>query len=303
MLIVEHRLGFVLANAGIDRSNIDPQGASEPVLLLPQDPDASAAIMCERFARHFNRTPAVIITDSWGRAWRHGTTGVAIGVAGLPALMDLRGRPDLFGHRLRVTQTAFADEIACAASLIMGQANEGRPAVLVRGLSWDREGFFRSRADPLARGGPVPVTAQRSLVVALSGGVGGAKLVLGLSRIVPAANLVAIVNTADDFEHLGLSISPDLDSVMYALAGLDDRRRGWGRREETWTFMSSLAVLGGETWFQLGDGDLATHVERTRRRKTGEKLSDYHRRFLSPPQHCRACPADERRCGAHLDRH
>jgi coenzyme F420-0:L-glutamate ligase/coenzyme F420-1:gamma-L-glutamate ligase len=139
VLIVEHRLGFVLANAGVDRSNIDPQGASEPVLLLPQDPDASAAMMRERFAQHFNRTPAVIITDSWGRAWRHGTIGVAIGVAGLPALMDLRGRPDLFGHRLRVTQTALADEIACAASLIMGQANEGRPAVLLRGLSWDRE--------------------------------------------------------------------------------------------------------------------------------------------------------------------
>ena len=117
------------------------------------------------------------------------------------------------------------------------------------------------------------MSAQRSLVVALSGGVGGAKLVLGISRIVPAANLVAIVNTADDFEHLGLSISPDVDSVMYALAGLDDPRRGWGRREETWTFMSALAGLGGETWFQLGDGDLATHVERTRRRKTGEKLS------------------------------
>jgi coenzyme F420-0:L-glutamate ligase/coenzyme F420-1:gamma-L-glutamate ligase len=139
VLIVEHRLGFVLANAGVDRSNIDPQGASEPVLLLPQDPDASAAMMRERFAQHFNRTPAVIITDSWGRAWRHGTIGVAIGVAGLPALLDLRGRPDLFGHQLRVTQTALADEIACAASLIMGQANEGRPVVLVRGLSWDQE--------------------------------------------------------------------------------------------------------------------------------------------------------------------
>jgi LPPG:FO 2-phospho-L-lactate transferase len=117
------------------------------------------------------------------------------------------------------------------------------------------------------------VSAERSLVVALSGGIGGAKLVLGLSRVVAPADLVVIVNTSDDFEHIGLSISPDLDTVMYTLAGLDDPQRGWGRREETWTFMSALARLGGETWFQLGDGDLAIHVERTRRLMAGEKLS------------------------------
>jgi LPPG:FO 2-phospho-L-lactate transferase len=117
------------------------------------------------------------------------------------------------------------------------------------------------------------VTAARSRVVALSGGVGGAKLVLGLSRVMPPADLVVIVNTADDFEHLGLAISPDLDTVMYTLAGLDDAQRGWGRRDETWTFMSALAALGGETWFQLGDGDLATHMERTRRLRAGESLS------------------------------
>ena len=113
----------------------------------------------------------------------------------------------------------------------------------------------------------------RSLVVALSGGIGGAKLVVGLSRIVPATDLVVIANTGDDFEHLGLAISPDLDTIMYALAGLDDPQRGWGRHTETWSFMAALAALGGETWFQLGDGDLATHVERTRRRAAGEALS------------------------------
>jgi LPPG:FO 2-phospho-L-lactate transferase len=113
----------------------------------------------------------------------------------------------------------------------------------------------------------------RSLVVALSGGIGGAKLVLGLSRVMPAGDLVVIANTGDDFEHLGLAISPDLDTIMYALAGLDDPQRGWGRRAETWTFMAALAALGGETWFRLGDGDLATHVERTRRRAAGETLS------------------------------
>lgn len=136
VLIIEHRLGFIMANAGVDRSNIDPDVGAEPVLLLPSDPDASAGVLRERLAAHFRSRLGVIITDSWGRAWRRGTVGVALGVAGLPALMDMRGRSDLFGHELRVTQTGFADEIASAASLIMGQADEGRPVVLVRGLSW-----------------------------------------------------------------------------------------------------------------------------------------------------------------------
>jgi LPPG:FO 2-phospho-L-lactate transferase len=115
--------------------------------------------------------------------------------------------------------------------------------------------------------------AEKSLVVALSGGIGGAKLALGLSGVVPGADLVVVANTGDDFEHLGLSISPDLDTLMYTLAGLDDQQRGWGRREETWTFMTALEALGGEAWFRLGDGDLATHIERTRRLGAGETLS------------------------------
>jgi LPPG:FO 2-phospho-L-lactate transferase len=110
-------------------------------------------------------------------------------------------------------------------------------------------------------------------VLALSGGIGGAKLALGLSRVLPPERLIVVANTGDDFEHLGLAISPDLDTLMYTLAGLSDPERGWGRRDETWTFMTALAALGGETWFQLGDGDLATHVERTRRLAAGETLS------------------------------
>jgi LPPG:FO 2-phospho-L-lactate transferase len=116
-------------------------------------------------------------------------------------------------------------------------------------------------------------------VVALSGGIGGAKLALGLSRIVPAGELMVIVNTGDDFEHLGLAVSPDLDTVMYTLAGLDDGERGWGRRDETWSFMTAIAALGGETWFKLGDADLATHVERTRRLHAGESLSSITQDF------------------------
>jgi coenzyme F420-0:L-glutamate ligase / coenzyme F420-1:gamma-L-glutamate ligase len=136
VLIVEHRLGFVMANAGVDRSNVDPQMGAEPVLLLPRDPDASAAALRDRLAAHFHKQLAVVITDSFGRAWRHGTVGVALGAAGLPSLLDLRGKPDLFGHALRVTQAGFADEIAGAASLVMGQADEARPVVLLRGLAW-----------------------------------------------------------------------------------------------------------------------------------------------------------------------
>jgi LPPG:FO 2-phospho-L-lactate transferase len=115
--------------------------------------------------------------------------------------------------------------------------------------------------------------AGGQLVVALSGGIGGAKLALGLSRVIDPADLMVVANTGDDFEHLGLAISPDLDTLMYTFAGLDDPARGWGRRDETWTFMAALERLGGETWFQLGDGDLATHIERTRRLSADEHLS------------------------------
>jgi LPPG:FO 2-phospho-L-lactate transferase len=110
-------------------------------------------------------------------------------------------------------------------------------------------------------------------VLALSGGVGGAKLALGLARVLPPGNLTVVANTGDDFEHLGLHVAPDLDTLTYALAGLDNPQTGWGRRDETWSFMEALAGLGGETWFRLGDRDLAMHVERTRRLRNGETLS------------------------------
>ena len=120
-------------------------------------------------------------------------------------------------------------------------------------------------------------------VLALSGGVGGAKLALGLYRVLPPDTLTVVANTGDDFEHLGLQVSPDLDTLLYTLSGQDNPELGWGRRGETWTFMAALEALGGESWFRLGDGDLATHVERTRRLKAGERLSaimdDFRRRL------------------------
>lgn len=118
---------------------------------------------------------------------------------------------------------------------------------------------------------------SHSLVVALSGGVGGAKLALGLSRILPAEELLIVANTGDDFEHLGLTVCPDIDTLTYALAGLDNPATGWGRRDETWSFMETIAALGGEDWFRLGDRDLALHVERTRRLGAGQSLSQITR--------------------------
>jgi LPPG:FO 2-phospho-L-lactate transferase len=111
------------------------------------------------------------------------------------------------------------------------------------------------------------------MYLALAGGVGGAKLAAGLADVLPADELVVIVNTGDDFEHLGLHISPDLDSVMYGLAGINNPQTGWGQKDETWSFMGALERLGSETWFRLGDRDLATHIERTRRLRAGQTLS------------------------------
>lgn len=115
--------------------------------------------------------------------------------------------------------------------------------------------------------------SQPGRVVALCGGVGGAKLAMGLYRIL-GEKLTVIVNTGDDFEHLGLSISPDIDTVLYTLSGLANRELGWGRADESWNFMDAVAVLGAESWFRLGDRDLALHVERTRRLKAGHSLSE-----------------------------
>ena len=134
VLIVEHRLGLVMANAGIDQSNVADQASGEHALLLPVDPDASAERLRADFRRIAGRELGIVINDSFGRPWRQGTVGVAIGCAGLPALVDLRGTLDLFGRTLKVTVIAYADEIAAAASLLMGQATEGRPVVIVRGL-------------------------------------------------------------------------------------------------------------------------------------------------------------------------
>ena len=139
VLIVEHRLGFIMANAGVDQSNVASEISGEFALLLPIDPDASAERIRADIGRRTGREVAVVISDSFGRPWRTGTVGIAIGCAGLPALLDLRGNPDLYGRTLQVTVVGHADEIAAAASLVMGQSDEGQPVVVMRGLMRDRK--------------------------------------------------------------------------------------------------------------------------------------------------------------------
>lgn len=153
LIVVEHRLGFVCANAGVDHSNVEGEGW---VLMLPEDPDGSARRLRAELERVSGARLGVLIIDSHGRAWRTGTVGVAIGVAGFPALLDLRGQPDLFGELLLSTQVGLADELAAAASALMGQADEGRPVVHVRGLPYPlREGslaeLLRARQEDLFR--------------------------------------------------------------------------------------------------------------------------------------------------------
>lgn len=137
VLIVEHRLGFVVANAGVDQSNISQGAADDRALLLPRDPDASCEALRSRMRHAFGVDMGVVINDSFGRPWRNGVVGVAIGAAGLPSLQSLVGAPDLFGRAMRVTEVALADEVAAAASLLMGQTDAGLPLVHVRGLIWD----------------------------------------------------------------------------------------------------------------------------------------------------------------------
>jgi coenzyme F420-0:L-glutamate ligase/coenzyme F420-1:gamma-L-glutamate ligase len=162
-IIVEHRLGFVCANAGIDHSNVAPPHSFTPrplgegmgvraeewVLLLPREPDHSAETIRQGVLSKTGKRVGILIIDSHGRAWRNGTVGVAIGIAGMPGLQDLRGQPDLFGFTLRITQVGVADELAAAASLMMGQAAEGTPVIHVRGFPYSlREGSLKELIRP-----------------------------------------------------------------------------------------------------------------------------------------------------------
>src|SRR5262249_2022416 len=159
-------------------------------------------------------------------------------------------RPDIADHHRGLCRRSCRRRVACDGP--SGRRHAGGAGARA---CLERAGERRAHAGAAARGRFVPMRRiggdPNGSVVALSGGIGGAKLVLGLSRVMPPERLIVVANTGDDFEHLGLAISPDLDTLMYTLAGVSDPERGWGRRGETWTFMAALAALGGETWFQL----------------------------------------------------
>ncbi len=146
VIVVEHRLGYVMANAGIDRSNIGVGRGPDTVLLLPRDPDGSAAVLRTALEARYGVPLGIIISDSFGRAWRNGVVNVALGVAGLPALVDARGRHDRDGRLLEVTEIAFADALAAGAALVMGEGGEGSPVVHVRGAEWHGDGDGLSAA-------------------------------------------------------------------------------------------------------------------------------------------------------------
>lgn len=150
-IIVEHKLGFICANAGIDHSNVAGDGdtTEEWVLLLPEDPDRSCALIRNEIESKTGKHIGVVIIDSHGRAWRNGTVGVTIGMSGVPGIIDKRGDKDLFGYTLRITIIGAADELAAAASLVMGQASEGRPVVHVRGFPYPlQEGSLKELIRP-----------------------------------------------------------------------------------------------------------------------------------------------------------
>jgi len=136
LVIVQHKLGFICANAGVDHSNVEGPNRGDWVLMLPENPDASATRLRAALEAASGARIGVLIIDSHGRAWRNGTVGIAIGMSGFPAVLDLRGCPDLFGDTLQSTQVGAADEAAAAASILMGQADEGLPVILMRGLPY-----------------------------------------------------------------------------------------------------------------------------------------------------------------------
>ena len=156
VIVVEHKLGFIHANAGIDRSNIESDSLNPRVLLLPKNPDLSAQQLQKELSKFLRKKVGVIINDSTGRAWRNGIVGIAIGCSGVSVLSDLRGQKDLYGRTLEVTEVGIADELASSASILMGQSNEGLPVVIIQGLklSNDKRGskaLLRLAKDDLFR--------------------------------------------------------------------------------------------------------------------------------------------------------
>ena len=242
VLIVATRHGLIMANAGIDQSNLDAADHGRRVLLLPEEPDASAQRLKDRLDAHFKADIGVIVSDSAGRAWRLGTVGIAIGAAGVPSLWDRRGEKDLSGRPLEVTEVALPTRWPPWRCWPWARRPRGDPRHWCAGSTGRAEAApAAALVRPKARG-PVPMSrgSCAGSYVALSGGSRWGQARRRAWRSCCGERLAVIVNTGDDFEHLGLHISPDVDTALYTLAGLVNDETGWGRRGETWTFMRAL---------------------------------------------------------------
>jgi LPPG:FO 2-phospho-L-lactate transferase len=266
VLITETRHGFVCANAGIDASNVE----AGYVALLPLDSDASARRIRRGLEKMTSKRLAVIVTDTFGRPWREGQTDVAIGCSGIAPTQSLAGKKDPYGYVLRVTQPAIVDEVAAAAELVMKKRALVPVAIVSQGRVGREEHGQEEGPRPLQVSGLVGRTVDR--LVALSGGTGSAKFLRGLQKL---ARFTVVANVGDNAWFHGLYVCPDIDTVTYTLAGIEDAAKGWGIMGDEFKTLAQLKRLGAEgTWFNIGDLDMATHLFRTTLMRQGKSLTE-----------------------------
>ena len=296
VLIVATRHGLIMANAGIDQSNLDADDHGRRVLLLPEDPDASAQRLKERLDAHFHADIGVIISDSVGRPWRLGTVGIAIGAAGVPSLWDRRGEKDLSGPATGGDRgRALPMRSPPSPCWPWARPPRGDRRRWCAG-STGRASGARPRPWCGPRRGPVPMSARpgRQLCGALRRQSAAPSSPLGLARCWASA-LPSSSTPATTSIHLGLHISPDVDTVLYSLAGVVNEETGWGRREETWTFMARWASSAG----RRGSGWATAILRRMSSARgacsAGETLTAVGARARRALGIARAHPAHERR--------
>ena len=261
-IITETKHGFVCANAGIDESNVG-DGLATP---MPIDPDKSAFEIREFLEKEFGEEIAVIITDTQGRAFRFGAIGTAIGCSGISPLWRRVGEKDLYGRELETTEIATGDELAAAASLIMGQADEGLPVVIIRGFdSFDTLRNVDSNMKSIIMPKEFDVFRKwvKFMITVLSGGTGTPKLLQGLKEIVDPEELTIIVNTLENDYFSGVYVSADVDTVLYTMSDMINDELWYGVKGDTFVTNERLNEIGCPELLRIGDIDRATKIQKT----------------------------------------
>ena len=261
-IITETKHGFVCANAGIDESNVG-EGLATP---MPIDPDKSAFEIRENLEKEFGEEIAVIITDTQGRAFRFGAIGTAIGCSGISPLWRRVGEKDLYGRELETTEIATGDELAAAASLIMGQADEGLPVVIIRGFdSFDTLRNVDSNMKSIIMPKEFDVFRKwvKFMITVLSGGTGTPKLLQGLKEIVDPEELTIIVNTLENDYFSGVYVSADVDTVLYTMSDMINDELWYGVKGDTFVTNERLNEIGCPELLRIGDIDRATKIQKT----------------------------------------